>query len=46
LRSYVQDWIEKNQQKLDLYSSDVNAPGNSTFALPTGVVSMSANDIE
>ena len=46
LRSYVQDWIEKNQQKLDLSSSDVNAPGNSTFALPTGVVSMSANDIE
>ena len=46
LRSYVQDWIEKNQQKLDLSSSDVNAPGNSTFALPSGVVSMSASDIE
>ncbi|MCF8164013.1 MAG: hypothetical protein K9J47_03080 [Sulfuritalea sp.] len=46
MRTYVQDWIEKNQQKLDLSSSDVNVPGNSTFALPTGVVSMSANDIE
>jgi len=46
LRSYVQDWIEKNRQKLDLSSNEVNAPGNSTFALPSGVVSMSASDIE
>jgi hypothetical protein len=46
LRSYVQDWKEKNLQKLDLSSNEVNAPGNSTFALPTGVVSMSASDIE
>ena len=46
LRSYVQDWKEKNQQKLDLTSNEVNAPGNSTFALPTGVVSMSESDIE
>lgn len=46
LRSYVQEWIEKNRQKLDLSSNEVNAPGNSTFALPSGVVSMSASDIE
>ena len=46
LRSYVQDWLEKNQQKLDLSSSEVNAPGNSSFALPAGVVCMSASDIE
>ena len=46
MQSYVQDWKEKNQQKLDLSSNEVNAPGNSTFALPTGVVSMSASDIE
>ena len=46
LRLYVQDWKEKNQQKLDLSSNEVNTPGNSTFALPTGVVSMSASDIE
>jgi hypothetical protein len=36
----------KNRQKLDLTSSEVNAPGNSTFALPTEVVSMSRADIE
>lgn len=46
MRSYVQDWLDKNRQKLDLFSKEANAPGNSTFALPTGVVSMSANDIE
>ena len=46
LYSYVQDWIEKNRQKLDLSLNEVNAPGNSTFALPTGVVNMSASDIE
>ncbi|MEY4022701.1 MAG: hypothetical protein RI960_1713 [Pseudomonadota bacterium] len=46
LRSYVQEWIEKNRQKLDLSSNEVNAPGNSTFALPSGVVSLSASDIE
>ena len=46
LQSYVQDWKEKNRQKLDLTSSEVNAPGNSTFALPTHVVSMSHADIE
>jgi hypothetical protein len=46
LRSYVQDWLEKNQQKLDLTSNEVNAPGNSSFALPAGVVCMSASDIE
>ncbi len=46
LRSYVQDWLEKNQQKLDLSSSEVNAPSNSSFALPAGVVCMSASDIE
>ena len=46
LRSYVQDWIEKNRHKLDLGSREVNASGNSTFALSTRVVSMSASDIE
>ena len=46
MSAYVQDWLEKNRQKLDLFSKETNAPGNSTFALPTGVVSMSASDIE
>jgi hypothetical protein len=46
LRSYVNDWLEKNRQKLDLSSAEVNAPGDSTFALPSSVVSMSQSDIE
>lgn len=45
-RNYVTDWLEKSRHKLDLSSTEVNAPGNSTFALPSAIVRMSQSDIE
>ena len=46
LRNYVTDWLEKSRHKLDLSSTEVNAPGNSTYALPSAIVKMSRSDIE
>ncbi len=46
LRNYVTDWLEKSRHKLDLSSTEVNSPGNSTFALPSAIVKMSRSDIE
>ena len=46
LSNYVKDWIEKNRHKLDLNSSEANTPGDSTFAMPNAIVSMSQSEIE